>query len=83
VKWDRRDLIRAALAAPLMLVPGVASAKQKVPPGEDWSTWFHGWFGRDFGMVGYYADDNAALLASKEPVDVVFMGDSINEVWLD
>jgi lysophospholipase L1-like esterase len=60
-----------------------AWAKQKPPPGVDWGAWFHGWFGRDFGMVGYYADDNAALLASHAPVDVVFMGDSITEGWFD
>ncbi|HET8749685.1 MAG TPA: GDSL-type esterase/lipase family protein [Sphingomicrobium sp.] len=80
---ERRDLIRAALAAPLLLASGLASAKQKMPPGADWNTWFHDWFARDFGMVGYYADDNAALLASRTPVDVVFMGDSITEGWFD
>ena len=81
--FDRRDLIRAALAAPLLLAPGGALAKQKVPPGVDFGKWLHSWFERDFGMVGYYADDNEALIASKAPVDVVFMGDSITEFWLD
>jgi len=81
--FDRRDLIRAALAAPLLLAPGAALAKHKVPPGTDWGSWFHGWFERDFGMVGYYADDNAALIASKALVDIVFIGDSITEFWLD
>lgn len=80
---DRRDLIRCAIAAPLMFVSVSISAKQKPPPGADWGNWFHGWFARDFGMVGYYADDNAALVESKAPVDVVFMGDSITEGWLD
>jgi lysophospholipase L1-like esterase len=83
VNLDRRDLIRAALAAPMMLASSPLPAKQKVPPGTDWGSWFHGWFARDFGMVGYYSDDNAALLASRAPVDVVFMGDSITEFWLD
>lgn len=83
MKLVRRDLIRAAIAMPLTLAPGAAGAKQKPPPGTDWSSWFHGWFGRDFGMIGYYADDNAALLASKAPVNVVFMGDSITEGWID
>jgi lysophospholipase L1-like esterase len=83
VSFLRRDLIRAGLAFPLLLAAGAASAKQKVPPGEDWGKWFHDWFGRDFGMVGYYAEDNSALLASKAPIDVVFMGDSITEGWLD
>jgi lysophospholipase L1-like esterase len=34
-------------------------------------------------MIGYYADDNAKLLASRAPVDVIFLGDSITEGWLD
>ena len=80
---DRRDLIRLAIAAPLVGASSFASAKQKLPPGTDWGNWFHAWFARDFGMVGYYSDDNAALVASKAPVDVVFMGDSITEGWFD
>jgi len=83
MQFDRRNLIRAALAAPLMLTSVASRAKQKMPAGADWNTWFHGWFGRDFGMTGYYAEDNAALLASKARVDIVFMGDSITEGWLD
>ncbi|MGE5562036.1 MAG: GDSL-type esterase/lipase family protein [Bacillota bacterium] len=83
MSFHRRDLFRAALALPALLASTAAWAKQKIPPGADWNTWFRGWFGRDFGMIGYYADDNAALLASKTPVDVVFIGDSITEGWFD
>jgi lysophospholipase L1-like esterase len=83
VTFDRRTLFRVAVAAPLALASAAAWAKQKIPPGADWNSWFRGWFGRDFGMTGYYADDNAALLASKAPVDVVFLGDSITEGWMD
>ena len=83
MRFDRRDLFRALVAVPAMLASAAAVAKQKIPPGADWNTWFRGWFGRDFGMVGYYADDNAKLLASRSPVDVVFMGDSITEGWFD
>jgi len=83
VRVDRRDLFRAVLAAPAMLASTSAWAKQRVPPGADWTTWFRGWFGRDFGMIGYYADDNAKLHQSKEPADVVFIGDSITEGWMD
>jgi len=83
VRFDRRDLFRAAVAVPAMLASAGAWAKQAIPPGADWNSWFHGWFARDFGMIGYYADDNAKLLASKAPVDVVFMGDSITEGWMD
>jgi lysophospholipase L1-like esterase len=83
VKFDRRDLFRAAIALPAMFASASSWAKQKIPPGADWNSWFRGWFGRDFGMVGYYADDNANLLASRVPADIVFMGDSITEGWLD
>ena len=80
---NRRRFIEGALVAPLLLSSTAAIAKQKMPPGADWTKWFHGWFERDFGMTGYYAEDNAKLLASREPVDIVFMGDSITEGWFD
>ena len=80
---NRRRFLEGALAAPLLLSSTSVLAKEKMPPGADWTTWFHGWFERDFGMTGYYAEDNARLLASHEPVDVVFMGDSITEGWFD
>jgi lysophospholipase L1-like esterase len=73
---ERRRFLQSALALPML-------AAQRPPPGVDWGKWFHDWLARDFGMVGYYADDNAKLLASKAPVDVVFMGDSITEGWMD
>jgi hypothetical protein len=72
----RRRFLQSALALPLL-------AAQRPPPGVDWNKWFHDWFGRDFGMTSYYADDNAKLLASHEPVDVVFLGDSVTEGWHD
>jgi lysophospholipase L1-like esterase len=74
--FERRRFLQSALALPLL-------AAKRAPPGVDWNKWFHDWLSRDFGMVGYYADDNAALIASKAPVDVVFMGDSITEGWMD
>lgn len=73
---DRRRLLQAALALPLV-------AAKRAPPGGDWNQWFRGWLLRDFGMIDYYRDDNAALLASREPVDIIFMGDSITEGWHD
>jgi lysophospholipase L1-like esterase len=83
MRIERRRFLQGALAAPLMLSSAAALAKQSLPPGADWNSWFHGWFARDFGMTGYYAEDNAKLLASHEAVDVVFMGDSITEGWFD
>ncbi len=73
---DRRRLLQSALALPLL-------AAKRAPPGVDWNKWFHSWFARDFGMIDYYRDDNAALLASHKPVDIVFLGDSITEGWHD
>ena len=73
---DRRRLLFSALALPLI-------AAKRAPPGVDWTKWFHDWFGRDFGMLDYYRDDNEALIASRERVDIVFMGDSITEGWHD
>jgi lysophospholipase L1-like esterase len=72
----RRRFLQSALALPLV-------AAQRPPPGVDWNKWFHDWFAHDFGMTSYYAEDNAKLLASREPVDVVFLGDSITEGWHD
>jgi lysophospholipase L1-like esterase len=76
MRIGRRQLLQSALALPLL-------AAQRPPPGVDWNGWFHDWLKRDFGMVGYYADDNAKLLASRAAVDIVFMGDSITEGWMD
>ena len=82
MKLDRRGLLATSIAVPLMF-GAKASAKAKPPPGADWGSWFHSWFERDFGMVGYYADENAELIAAKVSADVVFMGDSITENWRD
>ncbi|MGI4730620.1 MAG: SGNH/GDSL hydrolase family protein [Janthinobacterium lividum] len=38
---------------------------------------------RDFGQLCRYAAANRALVASREPVRVVFMGDSITDNWLN
>ena len=82
ISLGRRALIRSLFATPA-LVASASAARRTVSPGVDWGKWFHDWFGRDFGMIGYYSDDNARLLASREPVDIVFLGDSITEGWRD
>ena len=73
---SRRRFVQSTLALPLL-------AAHRAPPGVDWNKWFQGWLLRDYGMIGYYADDNAQLLASRVPVDIVFLGDSITEGWMD
>ena len=82
MNFARRDLIRSALASAFLVASAGAAAKQSFKGG-DWNGWFRDWLLRDFGMIGYYAEDNAKLLASKRPVDVVFLGDSITEGWFD
>lgn len=76
MKLERRHLLQCLLALPLL-------GAERAPPGVDWNKWFADYLKRDFGMVSYYADDNAKLLASRARVDVVFMGDSITELWMD
>jgi lysophospholipase L1-like esterase len=83
VTFNRRTLIQGTLAAPLLFGSVSAAAKQAFSGKGDWTQWFHDWELKDFGMIGYYADDNAKLLASHAPVDVVFLGDSITEGWFD
>jgi lysophospholipase L1-like esterase len=83
VTFDRRLFLKAGAAAPLMLASTTAFAKQAFSGTGDWNKWFQGWFARDFGMIGYYADDNAKLLASNARTGVVFLGDSITEGWFD
>lgn len=81
--FNRRSLVQGMLAAPLLLGSVSAASKHAFSGTGDWTKWFQNWQLKDFGMIGYYADDNAKLLASKTKVDVVFLGDSITEGWFD
>lgn len=74
----RRRMLQGALAMPLLAATGVGPA-----PGQSWDEWWKSELAKDFAMLGRYRDDNARLLASKAPVDVVFLGDSITEGWKD
>ena len=72
----RRHLMHGGLAAPLALISTSAIAetleeqcKREILPH------------LDFPQLGRYRDDNARLIQSGAPVDVVFMGDSITEGW--
>ena len=78
MKLSRRNLIHGSLAAPLAFAStaGLADSfedqcKAALLPH------------LDFPQLGKYRDDNARLIASRAPVDVVFMGDSITEGWKD
>lgn len=37
------------------------------------------WLGSDWPFLEHYEEENARLLASSQPIDVIFMGDSIAE----
>jgi lysophospholipase L1-like esterase len=78
IDLSRRFLLGGALAAPLALASSTAVAetveeqcKRALLPT------------LDFPQLAKYRADNARLIASKAPVDVVFMGDSITEGWKD
>lgn len=77
MKLSRRNLIHGSLAAPLAFVSSSTIAetleeqcKRELTPH------------MDFPQLGKYRDDNARLIASGPPVEVVFMGDSITEGWI-
>ena len=58
---------------------------QHAPPsdGQGWQMWNLHMLTRDFGQLCRYARENRALLASRKPVGVVFMGDSITDNWMN
>lgn len=68
---NRRSLIKAVAAAGL-----VATASRAAEPGR---TDAH--MVTDWPWLGRYARDNARLLAEKSKVEIVFIGDSITELW--
>jgi lysophospholipase L1-like esterase len=51
--------------------------------GAGWQAWNLHMLTRDFGQHCRYAAQNAALIASRVPVRVVFMGDSITDNWIN
>jgi lysophospholipase L1-like esterase len=70
----RRNFLGGAIAAPLL-----ASAAE----AETWQEKWNRELLEDFAMLGRYRDANRKLLDAKQPVNVVFMGDSITEGWKD
>jgi lysophospholipase L1-like esterase len=78
IDLSRRIVLGGALAAPLAIASSAAVAetleeqcKRALLPT------------LDFPQLAKYREDNARLIASRAPVDVVFMGDSITEGWKD
>jgi lysophospholipase L1-like esterase len=73
---SRRVLMGGALALPA----AVASTKAVA------ETWEEQWareLKEDFSMQGRYRGDNQRIIATKEKVDIVFIGDSITQGWKD
>jgi lysophospholipase L1-like esterase len=78
MKLSRRTLIQTGLAVPVAVASSAALAetleeqcqRELLPK-------------LDFPQLGKYREDNERLIASKAPVDVVFLGDSITEGWKD
>ncbi|HEX8668374.1 MAG TPA: GDSL-type esterase/lipase family protein [Allosphingosinicella sp.] len=78
MKLTRRNVIAGAASAPLLAgsVPGAAAE-------ESWQEKWDRELARNFAMLDRYRADNERLIASKAPVDIVFLGDSITEGWRD
>jgi lysophospholipase L1-like esterase len=51
--------------------------------GTGWQIWNLHMLTRDFGQLCRYAAQNRALVQSRAPVRVVFMGDSITDNWIN
>ncbi|TFI59856.1 GDSL family lipase [Sphingomonas parva] len=78
---DRRLFVRNALAAPL--AAGALAGSAASAGAETWEEKWARTLREDFAMLGRYRAENEALIASKAPVDIVFLGDSITEGWRD
>lgn len=71
---SRRTLLGGALAAPML---GAAAQ------AETWQERWNRGLLEDFAMLGRYREENRKLLAERRPVDIVFIGDSITEGWIE
>jgi len=73
---DRRMLL--ALGA---VIPFGADALAQTAPAETWDQRWQRMLREDWPMLGRYAADNKAVLASGVTTNIVFLGDSITEGW--
>ena len=81
MELTRRSLIAGALAVPF--VAAVPAWAQGAAQEESWDQRWKRMLTTDFAMLERYRAENEALIASRAPVDIVFMGDSITEGWKD
>ncbi len=82
----RRGLMQTGLKAGIAsyavtnAVYTTAPAFAQEPP-ESWEQQWQRRLREDWPGWGRYAQDNARILAEGQPIDVVYMGDSITEAW--
>lgn len=74
---DRRLLLAGLAVAPLAAAPGRAADLSCPPDAEAQRR------AQDWPDLARFAADNRTILASGQPVDVVYMGDSITQGWPD
>lgn len=73
-------ITRRLMLGGTLAIPALAFAQ----PAEE--TWDQRWareLKQDFSMQGRYRADNERIVAARERVDIVFMGDSITQGWKD
>ena len=70
-----------AAADPVGIVDNPCPVHPKPTDEAGWHMWNLHMYTRDFGQVCRYHADNLALIAARQPVRVVFMGDSITDNW--
>jgi lysophospholipase L1-like esterase len=75
------DVVRRALLTAGLVLPFAARAQ--TVPEETWDQKWQRMLREDWPGLGRYAEANKALIASRQKVDIVFMGDSITEGWRD
>ena len=73
---SRRAMLGGAVALPALVVAGKCLA-------ETWEEQWNREIKADFSMQNRYRADNERILAAREKVDIVFMGDSITQGWKD
>ena len=74
------SMVRRGFLAGMLLVPAAACAGKWQESGDEKR---QRQLKEDWPWLGHYAADNEKLIASGRKVDIVFMGDSITQIWAD
>jgi len=73
------SMVRRGFLAGTLLIPAACAAKMQESGDEKRQRQLK----EDWPWLGHYAADNEKLIASGRKVDIVFMGDSITQIWAD